>query len=114
MKKLLVLAVVACMVLGFAGLALAQSGRLEIFSWWAGDEGPALEALIAKYNEMYPDVELVNATVTGGSGVNARAVLKTRMLGGDPPELVPGSRRPGTDWHLGDRGPDGRPDLPLR
>jgi glucose/mannose transport system substrate-binding protein len=28
----------------------------------------------------------VNSTVTGGSGVNARAVLKTRMLGGDPPD----------------------------
>jgi ABC-type glycerol-3-phosphate transport system substrate-binding protein len=26
--------------------ALAQTGKLEIFSWWAGDEGPALEALI--------------------------------------------------------------------
>lgn len=62
------------------------SGELEIFSWWAGDEGPALEALIALYNEQYPGVEVVNATVTGGSGVNARAVLKTRMLGGDPPD----------------------------
>jgi len=69
--------------------SLAQgdlSGELEIFSWWAGDEGPALEALIAKYNELYPNVEVINATVTGGSGVNARAVLKTRMLGGDPPD----------------------------
>ncbi len=67
-------------------IAFAQEGELEIFSWWAGDEGPALEALIAYYNELYPDVEVINATVTGGSGVNARAVLKTRMLGGDPPD----------------------------
>ncbi len=29
---------------------------------------------------------MVNATVTGGSGVNAKAVLKTRMLGGEPPD----------------------------
>lgn len=28
------------MVLGLS--ALAQGGKLEIFSWWAGDEGPAL------------------------------------------------------------------------
>jgi glucose/mannose transport system substrate-binding protein len=62
------------------------SGRLEIFSWWAGDEGPALAALIKNFNETYPNVEMVNATVTGGSGVNAKAVLKTRMLGGDPPD----------------------------
>jgi glucose/mannose transport system substrate-binding protein len=62
------------------------SGDFEIFSWWSGNEGPALEALIAKYNEMYPDVNVINSAVTGGSGVNAQAVLKTRMLGGDPPD----------------------------
>jgi glucose/mannose transport system substrate-binding protein len=62
------------------------TGDLEIFSWWAGDEGPALEALIDLYSERYPQVEVINATVTGGSGVNAKAVLKTRMLGGDPPD----------------------------
>jgi len=62
------------------------SGKLEIFSWWAGDEGPALEALIKVFERKYPSVDLINATVTGGSGVNAKAVLKTRMLGGEPPE----------------------------
>lgn len=65
--------------------ALAQS-QIEIFSWWAGDEGPALEALIDQFAVEHPDIEVINATVTGGSGVNARAVLKTRMLGGDPPD----------------------------
>lgn len=76
-------------MLAFASLTSAQddlSGQLEIFSWWAGDEGPALEALIAIYGEQYPNVEVINATVTGGSGVNARAVLKSRMLGGTPPD----------------------------
>jgi glucose/mannose transport system substrate-binding protein len=68
-----------------ATTAWAQN-ELEIFSWWAGDEGPALEALIDMYEEQYPEVEVINATVTGGAGVNARAVLKTRMLGGDPPD----------------------------
>lgn len=67
-------------------LSLTQAQELEIFSWWAGDEGPALEALIDLYEEQNPDAEVVNATVTGGAGVNARAVLKTRMLGGDPPD----------------------------
>ncbi len=62
------------------------SGQLEIFSWWAGDEGPALQALIDLYSKANPKVEVVNATVTGGSGVNAKAVLKTRMLGGEPPD----------------------------
>ncbi len=62
------------------------SGQLEIFTWWAGDEDPALQALIDQYKQANPKVEVVNATVTGGSGVNAKAVLKTRMLGGEPPD----------------------------
>lgn len=62
------------------------SGQLEIFSWWAGDEGPALQTLVDLYTTKNPKVEVVNATVSGGSGVNAKAVLKTRMLGGEPPD----------------------------
>ena len=58
--------------------------KLGIFSWWAGDEGPALKALIDLYSKKYPGTQVINSTVTGGSGVNAKAVLKTRMLGGDP------------------------------
>ena len=87
MRVLKVLALVGALVglLGMVSFA-NLSGELEIFSWWAGDEGPALEALIALYGDMYPDVQVINATVTGGSGVNAKAVLKTRMLGGDVPD----------------------------
>ncbi len=69
----------------FLSAAYAQE-ELEIFSWWAGDEGPALQALIDQYQQEYENTEVINATVAGGSGVNARAVLKTRMLGGDPPD----------------------------
>ncbi|QFP75981.1 ABC transporter substrate-binding protein [Deinococcus sp. AJ005] len=73
-----------------AALATASSalaaGKLEIFSWWSGDEGPALEALVKLYKEKYPTVAVDNATVSGGAGTNARAVLKTRMLGGTPPD----------------------------
>ncbi|MFA7108322.1 MAG: extracellular solute-binding protein [Sphaerochaetaceae bacterium] len=104
MKKMLVMLMVVFLVMGFAFAEAQQetmseqtiekviktnvmaSGDLEIFSWWAGDEGPALEALITQFKGNYPKVNLINATVTGGSGVNAKAVLKTRMLGGDPPE----------------------------
>lgn len=107
MKKLLSLVLVLSVMLGATSLALAQgpSGELEIFSWWAGDEGPALEALIARYSEINPDVEVINATVTGGSGVNAKAVLKTRMLGGDPPDsfqVHAGQELIGT-WVVADR-----------
>ncbi|BDG02978.1 ABC transporter substrate-binding protein [Anaeromyxobacter oryzae] len=76
---------VAAAALFAASNARAQE-KLEIFSWWAGDEGPALKALIDLYSAQNPKVQVINSTVTGGSGVNARAVLKTRMLGGDPPD----------------------------
>jgi len=76
----------AVLMVGAAGPAFGQTGRLEIFSWWAGDEGPALEALIRRYNLLYPRVTVESATVVGGAGVVARAVLKTRMLGGEPPD----------------------------
>jgi glucose/mannose transport system substrate-binding protein len=77
-------------MLGLFTVAFAQekqlSGKLEIFSWWAGDEGPALQALIKLYEAKYPNVKVINATVAGGAGINAKAVLKTRMLGGNPPD----------------------------
>lgn len=79
------------LVLSIATVASAQdtslSGDLEIFSWWTGGgEAAGLDALIARFNEMYPNVNIINSAVAGGSGVNARAVLTTRMLGGDPPD----------------------------
>ncbi|MBL8117519.1 MAG: carbohydrate ABC transporter substrate-binding protein [Anaerolineae bacterium] len=77
------------MALSLTGLTTAQdvSGDLEIFSWWTGGgEAAGLDALIAKFTEMYPGVNIINSAVAGGSGVNARAVLTTRMLGGDPPD----------------------------
>ena len=92
-------------ICGAAPAAAAPSGELEIYSWWAGDEGPALEALITEYNVRYPDVEVINATVAGGSGVEAKAVLKTRMLGGDPPDTFQvhaGQELIGT-WVVADR-----------
>jgi len=90
-KKFLVVLLALVAVLSMAGLTVrAQdtvSGDLEIFSWWTGGgEEAGLNALIAKFNEMNPDVNIINSAVAGGSGVNARAVLTTRMLGGDPPD----------------------------
>ncbi len=120
MKKLKNLPVIiSCLIAALAVLFLISAmgvkkvklskeipkGKLEIYSWWAGDEGPALEALIKYYNSKYPNVKVINATVTGGSGVNARAVLKTRMLGGDPPDsfqVHAGQELIGT-WVVADR-----------
>ena len=99
-------ALTVCLAALFATLTLAHAQEeLEIFSWWAGNEGPALEALIEEYKADNENANVINATVTGGSGVNARAVLKTRMLGGDPPDsfqVHAGQELIGT-WVVADR-----------
>ena len=65
----------------------APPGRLEIFSWWTtGGEAAGLNALFDQYKRGNPGVDIINATVAGGAGSNAKAVLKTRMLGGAPPD----------------------------
>jgi glucose/mannose transport system substrate-binding protein len=92
--KLVGLLLVLALSLGLVSqMATAQSsttpvsGDLEIFSWWTGGgEEAGLNALIARFTELNPDVNIINSAVAGGSGVNARAVLTTRMLGGDPPD----------------------------
>jgi glucose/mannose transport system substrate-binding protein len=89
MKKVLSLVLALTLIAGMFGVVTAQdaSGELEIFSWWTGGgEEAGLNALIARFSELYPDVTVLNSAVAGGSGVNARAVLTTRMLGGDPPD----------------------------
>ncbi len=63
------------------------SGKLEIFSWWTnGGEATGLEAMFDVYKQRNPNVEIVNATVAGGAGTNAKTVLKTRMQGGQAPD----------------------------
>jgi glucose/mannose transport system substrate-binding protein len=72
---------------GLSTTAAALSGKLEVFSWWTtGGEAAGLKALFNLYPSACPgNVDIVNATVAGGGGANARQVLTTRMLGNDPP-----------------------------
>jgi len=61
--------------------------KLEIFTWWTtGGEVDGLNEMYKIYKRRYPDIEIVNAVVAGGAGINAKAVLKTRMQEGDPPD----------------------------
>jgi glucose/mannose transport system substrate-binding protein len=67
--------------------AAGAAGKLVVGSWWtAGGEAEGLNGMFKIYEEKYPDVEIVNATVAGGAGTNFKAVLATRLLGGDPPD----------------------------
>jgi glucose/mannose transport system substrate-binding protein len=82
MKKLFVSMLVVLLL-----SVCAFGNQVEIFSWWTGGgEEAGLLALIDELTAMYPGLEVVNATVAGGAGSNAKAVLKTRMLGGNPPD----------------------------
>jgi len=110
-RFILSLALVVALTVLALGRTTAQaqdsnlSGKFEIFSWWAGGEAPAKDALINLFKKQYPKIEVVDATVAGGSGVNAKAVLKTRMLGGQPPDTFQvhaGQELIGT-WVVADR-----------
>jgi len=62
-------------------------GQLVVASWWtAGGEAEGLNGMIDVYASKYPDVEVVNATVAGGAGFVFRAVVKPRLIAGDPPD----------------------------
>ncbi len=81
--------IVVAVVLAACGTpaAPAPPAELEIFSWWtAGGEAEGLAAMYKVYEAKYPGVEIINATVAGGAGMEAKAVLATRMQAGDPPD----------------------------
>ncbi len=83
---MLMAAAVATSSLGAASVS-AQDDQVEIFSYWtAGGEADGLNALQQVFAEQHPGIEIVNAVIAGGAGVNANAVLATRMQGGDPPD----------------------------
>ncbi len=72
---------------GTATASPSGTGNLEIFSWWtAGGEADGLAEMFKIYQAKYPNVKIVNAAVAGGAGTNAKAVLKTRMESGKPPD----------------------------
>ena len=87
--SIMALITISAIVLTACGTATEapKAKKLEMFSWWtAGGEADGLNAMYAVYKTANPDVEIVNATVAGGAGTNAKAVLATRLTGGNPPD----------------------------
>ena len=63
------------------------SGSVEVFSWWTvGGEATGLNALFDNFKKANPGVDVINAAVGTGAGSTAKAVLVSRMMGGDPPD----------------------------
>src|SRR5258707_2443935 len=83
------LATALALLIPFAAFA-DNAKKLEVFSWWtSGGEAAALDALFKVYKEHNAGVEIVNATVAGGGGSAARAVLQTRLGRRKPPGHLP-------------------------
>src|SRR5579859_1370424 len=65
----------------------SASGQFEFFSWWtAGGEADGKNDILGLYKQLYPNVQVIDAAVAGGGGDKAKAVLKTRMQGNQPPD----------------------------
>ncbi|MCS7202753.1 MAG: carbohydrate ABC transporter substrate-binding protein, partial [Dictyoglomus sp.] len=74
-RKVLVYSLLFILLISFSSFAQLK-GKLEIFSWWtAGGEAEGLQALFDIFKKKYPNVEIINATVAGGAGAQAKAVL---------------------------------------
>ncbi|MFJ7974487.1 ABC transporter substrate-binding protein [Peribacillus sp. NPDC096379] len=115
MKKKLILTflVVFSLILSACSSDTSSTGekgdgkeKLDIFSWWTGaGEEDGLKALIALFEEKYPDIPIENAAVAGGAGTNAKAVLTSRMQGNDPPATfqVHGGSELNDSWVAADK-----------
>lgn len=79
--------VLMVLLLSLMGVIVRGASQVEIFSWWTGNgEEEGLQALIKVFERNNPGIEVINASVAGGGGVNAKAVLQTRMVGGNSPD----------------------------
>ena len=67
--------------------AATEDTEFEIFTWWAsGGEAAGLQGMIDVYTAQNPNTEFINAAVAGGAGVNAKAVLQSRLDANEPPD----------------------------
>ncbi|CAB4649537.1 unannotated protein [freshwater metagenome] len=85
------LAAVALVVTGCSSSSKTDSAaadkQLEIFTWWAaGGEKAGLDGMQAAFEAANPDTKFVNSSIAGGAGVNAKAVLVSRLEANDPPD----------------------------
>lgn len=95
LKAVLFGLLVAALVVPAAGYSgkstAAQSGELEVFSWWTGGgEAAGLTKVIGIWKKENPSIKFINAAVAGGAGTNAKAVLAQRLSANDPPDSFQG------------------------
>ncbi|WP_157250945.1 ABC transporter substrate-binding protein [Nonomuraea typhae] len=73
------------------GATKAASGDVEVFSWWTGPgEADGLAAMRKIFETQNPSLKFLDAAVAGGSGDKAKALLQTKLQGGEPPDSFQG------------------------
>src|SRR6185436_9437053 len=83
---LLIVAALVAMPLYLPSSA-SEGNQVEVYSWWTGPgEEEGLAAMVSEFKRENPSVNFVNATVSGGAGSNAKAILASRLLANDPPD----------------------------
>lgn len=74
-------------VTGQAGSDPNNADQVEVFSWWtAGSEKRGFDALIDAFGSQHPGIQVIDASVRGSGGADARAALDARLDGANPPD----------------------------
>ncbi len=61
--------------------------KVEVVSWWTtGGEATGFNKVIDLFNSQNPQWQVYNSAIAGGAGSNAKAVLQSRVLAGNPPD----------------------------
>lgn len=67
------------------GETKAATTEVEVFSWWTGPgEADGLKAMREIFEKQNPNLKFLDAAVAGGSGDKAKALLQTKLQGGEP------------------------------
>ncbi|GAA0922433.1 ABC transporter substrate-binding protein [Nonomuraea longicatena] len=82
------LGVTAC---GGGGETKAAQSEVTVFSWWTGPgEADGLKAMREIFEKQNPNLKFIDGAVAGGSGDQAKALLQTKLQGGEPPDSFQG------------------------
>jgi len=92
-RLLMVLLIVLCATVVFAGGQAdsgaeadeAPTGTIRFANVWGGSRIPLMDALIASFNEKYPDIEVISELVSQ-AGLNERYL--TSIASGNPPDVI--------------------------
>jgi glucose/mannose transport system substrate-binding protein len=70
-----------------AGSDPNNADQVEVLSWWTtGSEKRGFDALIDAFGSQNAGIQVIDASVRGGGGADARAALDARLEGSNPPD----------------------------